>query len=254
MYLGISKKEFHFLLDDESSLHHGFRIKSRCEIPAPSQKFYEYDDVLGRDGSIRTPTGTFSEMQIELECNFATDPDKINSKWRDIKTWLLGNTSKMKLIFSDDLDWFKKVSKIELSSLTRVGRLAGEFTITFTVDPFDYAIAGTKEYDINEVIYNPYWKCEPVYKVTRKDMSSKSYFEIKVNGNDSVVLKNMIPSRSVYIDVPRRLVYTKNDKTGALSRYGRSGMEGDLMIKSKMNTIQYTDGYEIRVTPNWRSI
>lgn len=258
---GIPYKEYHFLLDGDSSLNHGFHISTRSALQAPKPRYYEFDEVIARNGMLRKPMNTFDEVTIEFECNFACSGYEVNNRWRSIKQWLLGNTSKRKLTTSDDFEWFRYVSKIELSELKR-GDLetTGEFTVTMTLDPFDYAISGQKWTNIEDIKYNPYYQCEPVYKVTLvydKDKKiTSSDFLIVVN-DKSFKINYVYASSPVYIDTGLCVTYRYIDE--GLGKVGHSGQESDLVLKNAMNTISYSTSnknatFKVEVMPRWRSI
>lgn len=258
---GIKYKEYHFLLDGDSSLNHGFHVSTRSALQAPKPRYYEFDEVISRNGMFRKPMNTFDETVMEFECNFACSGYEVNNRWRSIKQWLLGDTSKRKLTTSEDFEWFRYVSKIELSELDR-GDLetTGEFKVAMTLEPFDYAISGQKWSKIEDIKYNPYYQCEPIYKVSliydKENGITSSDIKLTVNDYEFTVNK-VYANYPVYIDTGLCITYRYID--GAPVKVGHSGQESNLILKNAMNTIGYSTTtknatFEVEVMPRWRSI
>lgn len=243
---------FHIYIDNEPSYNYIDLIVPKS-MDTPQPRFHEYDEVLGRNGRYRKSMNTFDEVKNTYEIYFLEEKRyEWGSQWRRIKNWLLSfnvDGKKHKFKESTDLEWFKYISKISIDSIDREVITVGKAEVTFIFDPFDYAVSGTKEYDINDVLFNPYWTCEPVFKVMRN--GSHSIFDIYINDN-KFTIKNMLYEQPVYIDVPRRLTYHYSGSL--ISAHSRAGQEEDCMMVPKMNRVRYTDGYKVKVIPNWRSV
>lgn len=243
--------EYHFLLDGESSLNHHIRVEERPDIPSPTRKWNEYGDVLSRSGTMRKAMDAFDEISFELSCNFACDEYQFNDTWRKIKDWLLSDTSEREFQESYDLNWFYKVSKIEVSEIERVLWNGGQFKITITVDPFSYAISGEKWYEIEDIARNHYYKCEPLWKIT--NISTKlATCTISVNGK-SFDVTNINVGETKYVDVEKKLTYAA-DTSNYYIRSGRYGQEEYLMLQNGYNSINCSSGFKVLVKPRWRSI
>lgn len=243
--------EYHFLLDGESSLKHHIRVEERPSIPAPSRKWNEYGDVLSRSGTMRKPMDAFSEVSFTINCNFVSDEYQFDNVWREIRGWLLSDASEKKFQNSYDLNWYKKISKIVVSDVDRILFNAGQFSITFTVDPYDYAISGDKWHSLEDVRLNHYYKCEPLWKITN-NTSQKATCTITVN-NKSFDVTDINAAETKYVDVERKLTYAV-DTSNYYLRGGRYGQEEWLELQNGNNEITVTTGFSVSVMPRWRCV
>ncbi len=243
--------EYHFLLDSDSSLNHHFHVASRPSIPAPARKWNEYSDVLSQSGTMRKAMDAFEEVSFSLSCNFIEDEYTFNDRWRKIRSWLLSDTSERKFQESYDLQWYRKVSKIEVSELSRTMYTLGEFTITITVDPYDYAVSGDSWCSIDDVKLNHYYKSEPLWQITNSG-TSPATCTITVN-DKAFEITDIKAGETKYVDVERRLTYSIDSQNYYL-RAGRYGQEEWLMLQNGANSISVTDGFKVLVKPRWRNV
>lgn len=228
---------YQFEFNDETSTEHNVVVESRPDIPIGVEDV-DFVTVSGRDTTITIRNGTYDDIKIKLECGFKVDdPDQWGAQVRKIRQWLTGSG---KLTFSDSGETFYKVKLIEIDKVEREGRKYGHFEAEFTCDAFEYVHAGTLEYDLDDVLYNPYSKCKPVYLITGTGTCT-----LTVNGKTMTATVE----GDVIIDTDLMLSYTSD---GALVNTSVSGDYDGLWLKTGKNTISITSGFALKVVPNWR--
>lgn len=251
--------EFHFLVDGVSSFSYGIRVSTASDETIPSPKYYDFDDVLGRDGSTTSFMGTYANKQITFDCSFVNDNRKIPQAWYDqyrkIKSWIMGTNDQNethKLQISDDKEWYMNIVDANISDCTRTNHEVGSFTVSFTVEPYSWAVAGDKWYSLDDVRYNPYAKCYPLWKIVNVGTTKKDC-DIKINDEYTFTINNCYTNRNYYIDTDLQVTYM-SDSSDNIIRAGRSGLEEWTILESGMNTIKTTSGFEITCKPRWRAL
>ena len=253
-------REYHFLVDDESSLKYGIRVSTASSQTVPSPKFYDYEDILGRNGQLSSFMETYENKQIIFDCNFANNKGKTPQEWhnqyRKIKNWIMNANDKQKvhtLKQSDDLEWYMNILKVEISECKRTNYEVGSFSITYTVEPFSISVSGNKWYEVDEVKYNPYYLCSPVWRIKNLSSETKN-FTIQVNDNKKFTVRSLHQGRNYYVDTDLQLTYFMMDGRDTKYPAGRSGLEEWLMLDSGVNKITCSDGFEVACMPRWRSL
>lgn len=230
---------YYFSLDDESSIKHSFAVARRPSIPSPMRNYNEYD-IPGRDGVLYEDLGTVDDIVIEIECNYISNPDLWASRWREIKKWLL---SKHKFIsLSDDKAFCYRIKKIELGTNEREVIISGAFTVTFTLEGYIYLKTGQLEYDHKNVLFNAYEKTWPLFLITGEGNCT-----LTVNGTECTC--NV--GQNLTIDTYLRLSYRED---GTLQNTAISADYEDLVLIEGENEISITDGFELKIVPNWRCL
>ena len=228
---------YYFLLDDIPSYQHEIVINQRPSIPSPEADYYSVGDITGVDGSDYESLGTYRNIEIEMNCSFVSDD--WNQTWRDIKAWVLGSTHKT-LRVSEDETIFRKIAKITLGSISRDADEVGNFTITFECYPYEYLNSGNFEFDYSVIKKNEYFTCHPTYRIKGNGLCS-----INVNGN----LVQVQCDDEVYIDTDLKLAYSGS----SLVRL-KSGNYEDMYLVNGDVSITVSDGFELKVRPNWRCL
>ncbi len=252
--------EYHFLIDDTSSFKFNIRVATASSEITASPKYYSFSDVLGRNGSTTTFMGTYENKQMTFECSFVDDRKSAPSFWynqyRKIKNWIMSANDKNethKLRVSDDNEWYMNIVKAEISECKRTAHEVGSFTITFTLEPFSWAIAGDKWKPIKECYFNPYYKCAPIYRIKNNNVNA-SDFSIKVNNKKAVTVINCQTDRYYYIDSDLQITYSKPFEQEGIYRAGRTGLEEYTQLESGRNDVEVTDGFEVLCKTRWRSL
>lgn len=212
--------------------------KERPAIPAAKMRSEE-TVIPGRDGALTRSDESFEPTEITVSFNYIGPKDKWFDRWRAIKRWLSKRNGK--LILSDDPEFFYKIIEVQLSENTRTTEKIGNFTATFrTLDGLQYLKSGEKEHDPKDVLWNPYEKCHPVYKLT---------------GNGTCILS--VNDKQILVDVKDELTIDTNGmityiSDGTLANTNITGDYKDAYLQEGTNTISVSEGFEIKVIPNWR--
>lgn len=222
----------------EPCTSHGLHAVRRPSIPAPEEKI-EQIEIPGRSGTLTVRDQTYSDIVIPVEFNFMSSQDIFGETFRSAKRWLTGGGM---LEFSDDSNIFYKAKFCKITSMERARRI-GTFTAEFTCDPFTYYTDGLKEQELSaeNVLYNPYYSCNPVYTLTGE---ANSY--VNVNGN--LVIVNV--GQELRIDTDRLIVYRDTE----MANVEASGNIELLRLQEGDNTIYIGEGITAKIIPNWRSL
>lgn len=208
-------------------------------IPAAQPNFNELK-IPGHDGTIYSFDGTYKSTQIKIKFNYIGLADRWNDRWRLAKNWLSARNTKLKL--SDDSGFFYKISYVALDEVERTTEKIGNFTAIFnTLDGLQYASEGINEYDIEDVLWNSYIECHPIYKLTAEGMCT-----LTVNGK--TMTANV--GQNLTIDTDRMIAYRDD---GTLNNTKVKGNYADLYLKPGENKIDFTGG-TLKVIPNWRCL
>ena len=223
----------------EMSYQHGIRIQTRPDIPAPVRNI-ETIEIPGRDELLyRIGDVAYDDITITVEMGYYSRPDHFGRYSRQIKRWLSGSG---RLKFTDDPDIFYKVKNIELDDIERKLKKIGLFEADFVCSPFCYIESGSWEMSVDEVKYNPYMTCHPVYKITGNGQCTLS-----VNGN---TMKAEV-GQNLVIDTERMLSFRGD---GSIQNTAVTGDYEDLYLVPGDNEISITSGFGMTVIPQWRCL
>ena len=228
-------RRYDFKFNDVSAWEMGVAVARRVSIPTP-EKRGEFVQVAGRDGSLFVSDGTYEDIAFPIEMNFVRRRDLLMQSYRKIKNWLNGSGT---IVFSNDSEVFYKVKSLTLSDFGIRGKQGADVVANVVADPFSYYRSGVYEYNLEEVLLNPYHECCPIYKV-----QGTGDFVLTVNGK-SFVGRN----GSMTIDTDKMISYNSQ-----MQRAKVSGDYEDIRLKSGENEIHITSGFTVKVVPNWRSL
>lgn len=231
---------FSFSLDGIRPEHLGILVVTRPNIPAPKRNV-EFVTIPGRNGSLKRDYETYEDVTIPIDLNFMTTPDQWNDTFRAAKRWLIRG-GEMKLVFSDDTDFFRIVKKISIDQGERATRRLGKFTAEFTCDPFCYEVGSDIFQSLPAAFYNDLNRSQPIYKITGEGVCT-----LTVNGNEMTA--NV--GQGIIIDTRRRISY-KADGTRQDAQV--SGDYSGLYIVEGDNSISITNGFDLKVAPYFCSI
>ncbi len=231
---------YYFSLDDVKCTEKKFKVAKRPSFPTPQKNYEEYD-LKGKNGKYYVDLGTYEDIVFEVECNYIElNINEWAKKWRSIKKWIFKEHDY--LSFSDDGEYVYKIKKIEISENERRIKQSGEFTITFTCEAYSYLKEGIKEKNINDVLQNDYEISCPIYKV-----KGNGTCVLNVNGHQVSV----IVDKSFNIDTQRQIAY--NDQLNSLNDKILVDYE-DLYLIEGLNAISISNGFELKIIPNWREL
>lgn len=200
---------------------------------------YEEIEIEGRGKLYRERF--LDDISIEVEFNFISSKSKWNDSFRKAKTWI-NNFNENKLKFSDDLGYFYRVNKVEISTSERVYKKLGKFTVTFTCEPYMYLEDGTRAIALPTLLYNFYEKTQPIYVV-----EGEGLFSMQINGKE--IKANV--GQNLTIDTKLGLCYRKD---GTMQNTALTGNYEDMYLQNGENTFSYTSGFKVSIIPNWRCL
>lgn len=227
-YAGASGKEYNI------------EIMERPNIPSPVIRDNEIQ-VPGCDGVLYSCEGTVEDIEIPVTMNFVVEPWEWFERTRTIKAWLLQKRGE-KLRFEDDMEYFYRVKKVELSEFEREQRKIGRFTATFFCNGYHYLESGDREYIKEEVLYNPCCTSHPTYIIKGEGLCT-----LTVNG---IAVKVNV-GQNVTINTDRMITY-REDKT--MANTALAGDYEDLYLNPGSNEIEITKGFEMKIIPCWRCL
>lgn len=234
-------REFGFDNGVGTSFMHNIRF---LEFPKfdYGEEVIESVSIPGRAGTLTLRTGKYTDTTIKNVFEFASDTlEDYERKLDAIKKWLRKST---KVLYTDKEDRFYRVKKVEVSEEVRKYGIFGVITAIFTCDPFTYLKDGEYIYTVqkNITLYNPGIWSQPIYKITGEGVC-----DLTVNGK--VMRANV--AQNLTIDTGRMIAY-REDRT--LMNASVTGEYEDLYLEAGENTIEITDGFTCKITPNWRCL
>lgn len=212
-------------------------IKSRVTKPAFNIE-YEALNIPGRETLYREKPS--KDIEIPIHFNFVSkDKDSWEQTFRKIRKWLTLKQNK-KLKFSDDLEYFYNVKKINIDTPERVLKRIGRFTVIFTCEPFLYLEEGQNLIELPGYLYNLNEESKPIYFIT-----GNGFLDLKVN--NKIIKVNV--GGNLTIDTKLGLCFRKD---GTINNIALNGFYSDLYLREGENTFEYNSSFKIMVLPNWR--
>lgn len=218
----------------------GLLVKNRPNIPSPEEKTEEID-IRSRDGMLIRSFGSYKDISITVPMNYMSNENEWLRTYREAKRWLLSKGSR-RLVLSDDPEVFYKVKKVVIGENERTSLRIGNFSPIFTCDPYSYLKAGLSEYSPADVRYNPGALCHPEYLIKGNGMCI-----LTVNG------KNMraVIGQNLTINTDLMIAYRAD---GSISNASVAGNYEDLYLAEGDNEISISNGFELKIIPNWRCL
>lgn len=227
--------KFFIVYNDKTNFDVNLLVKTRPSKPSPVMK-YEEVEVPGRDGLLYREKG-YGDIDISVSFNFLSK-NTWDKDFRNMKKWLLGKGDK-KLKFSDDLEAFYKVNKVTIDTPERFMRKLGRFIVTFTCEPYVYLEESQKE--LSTLLYNDYLLAKPIYRVV-----GEGYLTLNIN--NKVIKANV--GQELIIDTDKGLCY----RNGIVNNVALEGRYEDMYLVEGENTFNWTSGFKIYISPNWRCL
>lgn len=222
-----------------TALNEGLYISDDISIPTPEERVTEYT-IPGRDGTLTYKEGTYEDISITVELMYIERPDDVRERFRDIKRWLLGGGDSLK--FSHQPDTHYKVKRVSIDENTRESLIKGDFSVTFLCEPFQYFDEGDTAVPLSTTIYNDGELSHPKYEITGEGVC-----KLTVNGNTATI--NV--SGTVTVDTEKMITYRT---LSSLTNTAMSGDYSDLFLQKGENTLSATSGFDVQITPRWRSL
>lgn len=216
----------------------GLHVKSRPNIPVPERNVEVTEDKT-LTTSLTRDYETYKDTEIGIEYNFISRED-FEIKSILLKRWLYESKNKI-LILSDSADYYRKVKKVTIETITRSKKYLGSFKITFRCDPNLYVVNGLNSIAVNSTknIKNNYAISKPIYTINGEGMCT-----LTVNNNSVTV--NV--GQSIIINTEKELVYKNDSSMTNIS----TGKYKDLYLLEGNNTVTVSNGFTLSIVPNWR--
>ena len=216
----------------------GLHVKSRPNIPVPERNVEVTEDKT-LTTSLTRDYETYKDTEIGIEYNFISRGD-FEIKSILLKRWLYESKNKI-LILSDSADYYRKVKKVTIETITRSKKYLGSFKITFRCDPNLYVVNGLNSIAVNSTknIKNNYAISKPIYTINGEGMCT-----LTVNNNSVTV--NV--GQSIIINTEKELVYKNDSSMTNIS----TGKYKDLYLLEGNNTVTVSNGFTLSIVPNWR--
>ena len=229
---------FYVIYANETSEQHGLDAVRRPSITPAVEAISTPDEIPGRRYGLTERSGYYNDEEIPVEFNYVTrrPEDWMEAFRRDI-LWL---RRKGVLKFSDDMAVFHKVRYVAIGTNERTVRRLGRFTATFVCVPGAFYDSGAKFFTpAGDKITNYYSEALPVYEITgngacRLTVNGKS-MEADVDGSLTIDTDLLITYKEA--EVPANTAVT--------------GDYEDLHLLPGENTVTVSEGFKLRVKPNW---
>lgn len=215
-------------------------LATRPSIPSTEYQYETYD-IPGRDGQLYHELSAVKDIPIKIKFSFACKQEKWQEKFRKARKWLLKKEDNY-LELSDDTDYFYIVKHTKIEESEREVKEIGEFEVEFICDGYQYLKTGLHEYEKEEILYNPYAIAHPVYFITGNGKCT-----LTVNGKEMTAEVG----QNLTINTDLMLAYRKD---GTIRNTAVKGDYQDLFLQEGDNTITITNGFKLKVRPNWRSL
>ena len=199
----------------------------------------QYDSVVipGR-GTLLLDTDTYSDTVITfiVDVNVMASADARIRAYLDARRILVDLKT---ISFCDAPEYFYRIKSVSLGAVEQYSDIAGDFEVQLVCEPAAYLQAGTKQYDAAGVADNQYSGCHPIYIITGEGVCT-----LTVNGK---AIKANI-AQNLIIDTERMLAYRTD---GTMQNAAVTGRYEDLYLQSGKNTVSATDGFTLKIIPNW---
>lgn len=226
--------KYFIIYNDLTNLDVDLLIVDRPSKPSPVMN---YEEVQVPGGKTLYREQGYSDVEITISFNFMSkDATEWDNDFRKIKKWLLSKGNN-KLKFIDDMDYYYKVNKVNISSPERELRTLGRFEATFTCDPFIYA--DTEEIEVGENFYNDYLLSKPIYRIV-----GEGYLKLKIN--DKTIEVNV--GKELIINTDKGLCY----REGIINNVALKGKYEDMYLIEGNNSFSWKGEFKIYMLPNLR--
>lgn len=229
--------KYFIIYNNKTNLDVNLLIKNRPTKPSPVMRYEEIEVPGGKTLYIEKG---YSDIEISIVFNFVSKIDEWDKDFRKIKEWLLSKKDN-KLIFSDDLEYFYKVKKVSIETPERILKKIGRFTVVFTCEAYSYELNGTNEVQINNSIYNGSMLTKPIYRIVGEGL-------LTLTINNNTIKANV--GQELIIDTELGLCY----REGIINNVALQGNYEDMYLIEGENTFNFSEGFKIYITPNWRCL
>jgi predicted phage tail component-like protein len=226
--------KYFIIYNDKTNLDVNLLVVARTSKPSPVM---EYEEIKVPGGRTLYREKGYNDIEIPVSFNFMSKYSW-DSDFRIMKQWLLSKVNN-KLKFSDDLEVFYKVNKVNIDTPERIMKNIGKFDVTFTCNPYVYI--DENEIELSTLLYNSYLISKPIYRIV-----GEGYLTLTIN--NKVIKANV--GQELIIDTDKGLCYRK----GIVDNVALEGRYEDMYLQEGKNTFSWTNGFFIYIMPNWRCL
>lgn len=222
----------------ETSEQRGLDVVRRPNITPAAEVISMPTEIPGRRYGLTERSGYFGDEEIPVDFNYVTRrAEDWGEAFRCDILWL---RRKGVLKFSDDMAVFHKVRYVKIGTNERAVRRLGRFTATFVCVPGAYYETGARFFTLSgNAVINYYSEALPVYEIT-----GKGACRLTVNGKSM----DADVDGSLTIDTDLMIAYkTEENQTNTAV----TGDYEDLHLVPGENTVTVTEGFTLRIKPNW---
>lgn len=206
------------------------------------QRKVTYKDIPGRLGTLTIKDESWSDTTVTMALDITVpvfeqrSVDEIYSQFRE-------KILNSRLLYLEEISGkFFRIKNTELTGYSRESDITISVDISFTCEPGEYLISGIREYAPEKVMKNRYTVCCPTYLITGSGNCT-----LNVNGNDMTAAVD----KNLTINTDLMLAYQKD---GTMKNNTVKGDYEDLYLVPGDNKIAITEGFNLKVIPNWRCL
>ncbi len=226
------------LIDGVNTRDYNVKPRTRIEIPTPDQDI-EFIQIKGRHGAL---TKKYGYIDILLPVDFYIFGNEPFKKiYRKAKQKMMNAKT---LMLKDDDTVFYKIKSVSFSNALNPNIEAGEFTVNFTLSPFQYEIAdSTRTITARTTLTNPGYRSQPI--ITAEVAGTG---RIYINDQE-IVIQNV--NGPIIIDSELMNAYGNNN--GIITNLNNH-MIGDFPIFEHGDNVVEFDGdiSSLEIDPRWR--
>lgn len=238
---GIKVYMYDFYTDTVRASDYYIWFRSYPVITRGKQKVTSVE-IPGRFGTLTEREETWSDTTVTMAIDLTVplfERHSVDEIYIQFRNRVLKSTE----LYLEELhSRFFRVKNVEESSYSKESDITISLNLTFTCDPAEYVGAGKYAHDVEDILWNPYSICCPVYQIFGSGTCT-----LAVNGKSMVA--NV--SKNLTIDTDLMLSYQED---GTLKNTEVTGNYRDLYLQEGENEVSVTSGFEMKVKPNWRRL
>lgn len=227
------------VIDDINIKDLKLSLSSRPSIPSPEQDI-EFIDIKGRNGSLTKKYG-FKDIQYKLTFDFLEDVS-FRQAFREAK---MAFYKASKLIFTEDYNIYHKIKAVSIDDATNDILEYGQFTVTFTLDPFAYEPSNMIEITRETKIMNFGFESEP-------------YIKCYCSGTGNIYIGNQILTIldiNGFIEFDSEKMNAYRNDNGIFINLNNHMVGDFLLIPNGVSDVKFDgDITKLEIDPRWRWI
>ena len=212
--------------------------KNRIEVPTPEQDT-EQISIKGRHGSL---TKKYGFKDIPLSVHFTIHHEAFKKTFRKAKMYLFNAKT---LVFDDDNEVHYKVKSVQIETAENLVERFGEFTVMFTLDPFQYETNPIQTITGQTTLNNLGYESEPYIKCY---IAGTGNIYI---GDQEITIKDV----NGMIEIDSTMMNAYRNENGLITNLNNK-MIGYFPVLAEGNNVISFDGdiTKLEINPRWRWI